>query len=339
MIDMSKSLDIPERTGKAPKVAGYVPHQQIDQHSNKEVFEALKMRAAELPHVSLIKSRTTVDESIGLSIDPGVKLHPKAEREFTHLNVEPGPGSFHVKLPTEILDYIVSRGWGIYHPMSEVLRGRPGQIAVALVYAPRDMEELEVAMAILNYAHEFSISTPNKRSIFSLVGFMGCGKTSIGKRISKDLKIPFVDLDAYIEEAEGLTINEIFTLHGESTFRLLETHYLNALVDKNDKLILATGGGTPCYDQNWAALDQTYTIYIERTDKYLFKNLQKKKKKRPLIKNLSDEALKRLITEKMKIRAAAYRKSDINYFAEGSKQDIAKGLSKKIKKKLKKLKR
>jgi len=87
---MPKTLDIPNRTGEAPKVAGYVPHQQLNQHSGKKIFEKFKVRVAELPHVSLIKSRTTVDESIGLYIDPGVDLHPKAEREFAHLNIEAG---------------------------------------------------------------------------------------------------------------------------------------------------------------------------------------------------------------------------------------------------------
>ena len=335
---MPKRLDIPKRTGDAPMVAGYVPHQQIDQHSGKKIFEKFKVRVAELPHVSLIKSRTTVDESIGLYIDPGVDLHPKAEREFTHLNTEPGLGSFHVKLPTEDLDHLIKKGWGTYHPMSEGLKDRSGKIAVALVYAPRDDEELDVAMSILKYAHKFAISKPQKKSIFTLLGFMGSGKTSIGKRLAQKLKIPFVDLDAHIEESEGLSVNQIFTTHGESVFRLLETHYLNAIIDKNDQLILSTGGGTPCYDQNWLALRQTNTIYLERTNKYLFKNLEKKKDKRPLIRNLSDEALKRLIREKMKIRAANYRKADLNYVAKSSKEDIVKGLSKKIKKKLKKLK-
>jgi len=335
---MPQTLDIPHRPGESPRVAGYVPHQQIDQHSGKKIFEKFKTRVAELPHVSMINSRTTVDQSIGLYIDPGVKLHPKAEREFTHINTEPGLGSFHVKLPTEDLDYIISKGWGTYHPMSEGLNGRTGQVAVALVYAPRNDEELDVAISILKYAHKFAISAPQKKSIFALLGFMGCGKTSIGKRLSQNLKMPFVDLDAYIENAEGLSINQIFTAHGESLFRLLETHYLNAIIDSNDQLILATGGGTPCYDQNWPALTQVNTIYIERTDKYLFKNLQKKKDKRPLIRNLSDDALKRLISEKMKIRASAYRKANMNYFAESSKDEIVKDLLKKIKKKLKKLK-
>ena len=338
IIDMPKTLDIPQRSGDTPQVDGYVPHQQIDQHSSKEIFEEFKARVAELPHVSLIKSRTTVDRSIGLYIDPGVKLHPKAEREFTHLNTEPGPGSFHIKLPTEDLDHIVSKGWGTYHPMSEGVKGYPGKIAVALVYAPRDLEELEVAMSILRHAHSFTTSQAQKKSIFTLIGFMGSGKTSLGKRLSKNLKIPFFDLDAYIEEAEGMSINEIFRTQGETVFRLLETHYLNAVVDKLDKLVLAVGGGTPCYDRNWSALEQTNTIYIQRTDKYLYKNLQKKKDKRPLIKNLSDKALKRLITEKMKIRGSAYGKADWSYSAKGSKSEIVKDLSKKIKKKLKKRK-
>ncbi len=336
---MGQNLDLPLRKGEAPQVAGYVPHQQIDQHSDVEVFEAFKALASELPDVSLIKSRTTVDNSVGLYLEPGVKIHPKAEREFAHLNVEPKPGSFHVKLPTEDVDYIVSKGWGVYHPMSEVVQGRSGQIAVALIYAPRDSDELKVAMQILTYAHRFATTIPNKKSVFTLIGFMGSGKTSIGKRLASILDMSFIDLDDYIEQEEGISINQIFTGQGESVFRLLETHYLSAIIDQHDQLILAAGGGTPCYERNWSALNKSYTIYIERTNKYLYKNLHKKKEKRPLIRSLSDYALKNLITEKMKIRSPYYCRADVRYLAEGSKDNIAKDLTKKVKKKLKKIKK
>jgi len=211
---MGQNLDLPQRIGEAPKVEGYVPHQQMDQHSDSGVFDALKTLASELPNVSLIKSRTTVDHAVGLYLEPGVKIHPKAEREFAHLNVEPGPGSFHVKLPTEDIDYIISQGWGIYHPMSEGVQGRAGQIAVALIYAPRDRDELKVAMQILTYAHRFATTIPNKKSVFTLIGFMGSGKTSIGKRLASALDMSFIDLDDYIEQAEGLSINQIFTEQG-----------------------------------------------------------------------------------------------------------------------------
>lgn len=151
------ALELNMRAGETPKIDGYVPHQQIDNNSSEQLFKDLLDWVETLDHVTKTKSRTSVLTAIGLYIDPDVTINTKAEREFSHINTEPGPGSFHVKLPTEDLDIIVANKWGVYHPMSESIKGIAGKVGVALVYAPRDADDLEVAKNILSYAYKFAI--------------------------------------------------------------------------------------------------------------------------------------------------------------------------------------
>ena len=76
-----------------------------------------------------------------------------------------------------------------------------------------------------------------------LCGFMGCGKSSIGRNLSKVLGIEFIDMDRYIEAKEELTVSEIFAQKGEAEFRLLETEAIKELMEK-DNIVVASGGGT-----------------------------------------------------------------------------------------------
>ena len=84
----------------------------------------------------------------------------------------------------------------------------------------------------------------------SLIGFMGCGKTTVGRLLSKRLGIPFFDLDELVVEREGMSIPEIFKKKGERVFRKLESQVLKELLLKNISFVLSTGGGTPTYLNN-----------------------------------------------------------------------------------------
>lgn len=83
----------------------------------------------------------------------------------------------------------------------------------------------------------------NPWGIVALVGFMGCGKTTVGRLLSRELGTKFVDLDALIEEREGLSIAAIFAQQGEEEFRRLESKWLQHLLATESSLILACGGG------------------------------------------------------------------------------------------------
>src|SRR5690606_31864596 len=97
-----------------------------------------------------------------------------------------------------------------------------------------------------------------------LVGYMGSGKTTIGKKLSKIINYEFIDLDAFIEEKENLTINEIFKTKGEIYFRKIEHLYFIDIINQSSNFILSLGGGTPCYANNHLKLKRSdiTSIYL-----------------------------------------------------------------------------
>ncbi|MBL4578534.1 MAG: shikimate kinase [Flavobacteriales bacterium] len=139
-----------------------------------------------------------------------------------------------------------------------------------------------------------------------LIGFMGSGKTSVGKRLAKSLDIEFIDLDKHIELRAGKSINDIFRDLGETKFRELEREALADLKGKS-KCVIATGGGTPCFHDNIQFMNAGgKTVYLELTGDQLLKRLAKSRSKRPLLKDLTDKELKVFIEEKLKERASSY---------------------------------
>ena len=144
-----------------------------------------------------------------------------------------------------------------------------------------------------------------------LVGFMGSGKTTIGKKIAKKLNIPFIDLDSEIEKKYNLSILNIFHDFGEAKFRNMEFHYIRSLINRSN-FVLSTGGGTPCYKNNISFLNELgITCYLNRSIKELSHRLHKSKKKRPLIEGLNNVELIYFISEEMKVRDQYYRKAQL----------------------------
>ncbi|MFD0963910.1 shikimate kinase [Pseudofulvibacter geojedonensis] len=127
--------------------------------------------------------------------------------------------------------------------------------------------------------------------IIVLLGYMGCGKSTIGKELAKTLSFSFVDLDNYIEKKEAMSVTNIFKSKGEIYFRKKEHEYLKELTSNSDKLILSLGGGTPCYANNMRVLDREgiNSIYLSVSVKELSKRLFNEKEERPLIANIETE--------------------------------------------------
>lgn len=145
-----------------------------------------------------------------------------------------------------------------------------------------------------------------------LLGFMGSGKTHWGKRLSEKLNLPFFDLDDEIISHEEKSIVQIFAEHGEEYFRLLEKDILHLITESHESLVMACGGGTPCYYNNIEYLHQYGTsIWINTPVETLFQRLIKEKESRPLIKNLDDEQLKTFIVKKFADRKIYYEQADI----------------------------
>lgn len=94
-----------------------------------------------------------------------------------------------------------------------------------------------------------------------LCGFMGCGKTTVGKRTAKLLGLPFVDLDEYIEKKAGMKITEIFEQFGEEEFRKMETQAVREIA-KTGGMVVACGGGTVLYPQNVKAFHENGSVIV-----------------------------------------------------------------------------
>lgn len=118
-----------------------------------------------------------------------------------------------------------------------------------------------------------------------LIGFMGVGKTTIGKIIAKKLKLNFVDMDNYIEKREGKSISKIFEEYGEQHFRELEGKSLKHLI-KSDNIVISTGGGIVTTKENSEILKkEKIVIFLDGNTQTILNHLSKEIDKRPLLSN------------------------------------------------------
>lgn len=156
-----------------------------------------------------------------------------------------------------------------------------------------------------------------------LIGYMGAGKTTVGKALAKELGIPFYDLDWYIENRRRKTVSEIFAEVGEEGFRQIEHNMLHEVAEFED-VIISCGGGTPCFFDNMDYLNQQGdVVYLKATPETLYKHLLMAKIERPLLKGKSAEELIAYITEHLKERSPFYEKArhilDVNVLDEYDK--------------------
>jgi shikimate kinase len=141
-----------------------------------------------------------------------------------------------------------------------------------------------------------------------LLGYMGCGKSTIAHKLSGMISIPYVDLDEYIEKKTKMSIKQIFEKQGEIHFRKLEHTYFVELLHTPEEIIIGLGGGTPCYANNHELLigDNVTSIYLKASIDTLFNRLASNKSKRPLIADKSDEEMKEFIAKHLFDRSFYY---------------------------------
>lgn len=143
-----------------------------------------------------------------------------------------------------------------------------------------------------------------------LIGYMGAGKTTIGKILAKDLGVPFYDLDWYIETRMRKKVKQIFDERGEEGFRIIERNMLHEVAEFED-VVVACGGGTPCFFDNMEYLvGQGDVVYLRGTPDVLFRHLKMGKGVRPLLLGKSDEELLEYIKENVKKREEFYMKAN-----------------------------
>jgi shikimate kinase len=151
----------------------------------------------------------------------------------------------------------------------------------------------------------------NSRKIY-IIGFMGSGKSTAGKKLASLLGWSFIDLDKRIEEHTGKTISEIFARNGEIYFRTVETELLKSL-NSQIYTVISTGGGTPCHGDNMDFMLETgLTIYLKLTPGQLKSRLAESASKRPLIKGLKNDGLLSFIEDKLAVREKCYDRAEIN---------------------------
>ena len=142
-----------------------------------------------------------------------------------------------------------------------------------------------------------------------LIGYMGAGKTTLGKAFARAMGLTFVDLDWYIEERYHKTVSQIFAERGEDGFRELEKRMLHEASDFED-VVISVGGGTPCFFDNMEYMNQVgETVFLDVDNQVLFRRLKVAKQQRPLLANKTDEELMAFIQEALEKRLPHYTKA------------------------------
>ena len=159
--------------------------------------------------------------------------------------------------------------------------------------------------------------------VIFLIGYMGSGKSYYAEKIASVMQIPYVDLDAVIEQEEGMSINNIFKQRGEVEFRQLESVILRRQYEKLIRIpppenslsyvgLIACGGGTPCFHDNMNWMNEHgLTVWINPSAAILKERLKNEKAKRPLIAELTDDEFTSFVDAQLMSRAKYYSLSKI----------------------------
>lgn len=150
-----------------------------------------------------------------------------------------------------------------------------------------------------------------KNKVLYICGFMGCGKTTEGKRIAKEIGFDFMDLDDYIVNKYNQSIVDLFKNLGEEEFRNIETIALKECTQTHSKILIATGGGTPCFNNNLEFMKSNGSlIYLKLNEQELLIRLSQAKTNRPLIKDKNNEEMLLYIEHLLKVREVYYNHAD-----------------------------
>ena len=149
-----------------------------------------------------------------------------------------------------------------------------------------------------------------------LIGYMGAGKTTLGKAFARAMGLTFIDLDWYIEERFHKTIRELFTERGEDAFRDLERRMLHEVGEFED-VVISVGGGTPCFFDNVDYMNSVgETVFLDVDIRVLFRRLKIAKHQRPLLDGKSDEELMQFIQEALQNRLPFYTRAKHTFNGE-----------------------
>lgn len=153
------------------------------------------------------------------------------------------------------------------------------------------------------------LTTPSKMIRIILIGYMGAGKTTLGRALAKDLGVPFYDLDWYIETRMHRSVKQIFDERGEEGFRKIEHNMLHEVAEF-ENVVISCGGGTPCYYDNIDYMNsQGHTVYLKAEPKVLFEHLKMGRTVRPLLLGKTPETMLGFIESQLQERENYYSKA------------------------------
>ena len=149
-----------------------------------------------------------------------------------------------------------------------------------------------------------------------LTGYMGAGKTTLGKAFARKLNLPFVDLDWYMEERFHKTVGELFVERGEAGFRELEKNMLHE-VGAFENVVISTGGGAPCFFDNMDFMNRNgKTVFLNVHPDVLFRRLRVAKQQRPILQGKQDDELKEFIIRALEKRTPFYSQGQYVFNAD-----------------------
>ncbi len=144
-----------------------------------------------------------------------------------------------------------------------------------------------------------------------LLGYMGSGKSTIGRKVALELGLGFTDLDHQFEEQYRISVADFFEKYDEKGFRAIEQRLLHDTLREND-ILVSTGGGTPCFFDNLEFIRKAgISVYLRWPSGLLIERLQHVKRKRPLLKNIPDGELHQKISQHIAEREFYYNQADI----------------------------
>ena len=149
-----------------------------------------------------------------------------------------------------------------------------------------------------------------------LVGFMAAGKTTLGKALARDLGLQFVDLDHYIENRYHSTVSQLFADRGEEGFRQIERNMLHEVTEFED-VIIATGGGTPCFYDNMEYMNSKgITVFLQASVDVIYTRLTIARVQRPLVKGKTADELRQYIADMLEMRSPYYTRAHHTFCAD-----------------------
>lgn len=152
----------------------------------------------------------------------------------------------------------------------------------------------------------YSMSKP-----LTIMGFMGSGKSTIGRMVAASWNCRFIDLDHHIEESYKMSIPRIFELYHESGFRAIEAKILSDVLLESKECVISLGGGTPCFGDNLQLiLEKSVSIYLKVSAQELATRLQRSANPRPLVAGKNSSELIRYIDDTLRQREPFYLQAE-----------------------------